>query len=636
MLFLVMGVSGCGKSTIAKELSIALQIPFIEADNFHPEPNIAKMKNGQALTDEDRLPWLQNLAQALQKNERNGGVLACSALKESYRATLNSLIHSPLQIIYLKGNFETIQKRMEERTGHFMPSHLLQSQFDALEEPQNVWTFDIKNNPKKIISQILEKTKMDSNNNTLADIGIIGLGVMGKSLARNFASKSFKVAVYNAPLPGEENVVQDFVVKFSDLDFISSNSLLDFVKKIKPSRVILLMVKSGDPVDQLIDQLLPHLKKEDMIIDAGNSYFKDTIRRFQFLEKQGIEFVGMGVSGGEEGALKGPAIMPAGSDSSKNKLLPMLKKIAAVADQQPCVNWIGSDGAGHFVKMIHNGIEYADMQLLTEAYAIAKHSLQIENNEIADHFSPWKKSAHNSYLLDITIDILRFKKDGHYLLENILDVAGHKGTGLWTVREALELGVPAPTITAAMNERILSGKKDLREELASKNDNLINDYEVSKILSHLEDAILFARLIALAEGFYLIQQACKKYDWKMNMAQVAQLWRGGCIIRSDMLKIIITAFEEQPNAEHLFAIPSFSNILKQKRKSASILLSETAKSKVSTPALSAAMNYHKSLNTNYLPINLIQAQRDYFGAHTYRTLEERNTSFHTKWTDHNG
>ncbi len=662
---LVMGVSGCGKTTIGKQLAVKLNIPFLEGDDYHPEANVSKMKSGQSLNDDDRLPWLKNLAKAAQENESTGFVMACSALKGSYRNILKSLVNNELQIVFLDGNFETIKNRMEARAGHFMPAALLQSQFDTLEKPETNLQFDIGQAPDFIIKTILEKLKKEQ----LADIGIIGLGVMGKSLARNFASRNIPTAVYNVPFKGEENVVNDFVQKFPESNFLFGNDLSDFIKKIKTPRCVLLMIKSGEPVDEMIEKLLPHLEKEDMIIDAGNSLFKDSIRRFDYLKNKEIEFVGMGVSGGEEGALKGPSIMPAGSASAKNRLLPMLQKIAAIADEKPCVQWIGNDGAGHFVKMVHNGIEYADMQLLTEVYAIGKNILKFSNPQIADELEQWKSTLHNSYLLDITIDILRFEENGESLLEQILDVAGHKGTGLWTVKEALDLGVPIPTIGAAMDERILSSKKELRgkisKQLISNNtkesqreatsplergapigtgcvtpdtDNtprLLSQPPLSRgdapQLGGIKDLFLFARLIALAEGLDLIKTAAKKYDWKIDIAQVAQLWRGGCIIRSDMLKLVIEAFEKEPNAPHLFATKVFNDFIKEHPGNIAETFGEVSKAAVPIPALSAAMNYYKSLKINYLAINLIQAQRDYFGAHTYKRLDNKEQSFHTNW-----
>jgi 6-phosphogluconate dehydrogenase len=626
---LIMGVSGSGKTTIGKSLSQSLGLPYIEADDAHPPENVTKMKSGQPLNDDDRWPWLNNLATKMKASASTGFVVSCSALKQKYRDFLQTRFDSTLQIVFLDGSFELIKKRMDARENHFMPTALLQNQFDNLERPTDAIIADIQQDLTEITADIINQLNMKNDQPTV-DLGLIGLGVMGKSLARNFASRGLRVGVYNVPFPGEETVVEDFTNQFSDLNFLSATSIENLVSQLKTPRIILLMVKSGDPVDELIEKLRPHLTNSDLIIDAGNSYFKDSIRRSEYCDQQGLEFVGMGVSGGEKGALEGPSIMPAGSDVAKKRLLPILQKIAAVADEKPCVNWVGQDGAGHFVKMIHNGIEYADMQILSEAYAVGKQFLTKNNPDLADIFAEWNDSLHQSYLLEITIQILRKKQDGNSLLEQILDVAGHKGTGLWTTKEALDLGVPAPTITSAMNERILSSKKVLREKLTDgKNEPMSTANSLDKVV--FKNAILFARLIALAEGFYLIRQAAKKYNWTFKMADLAQIWRGGCIIRSEMLKVVIDAFDHQPDAEHLFAIPIFREKIEELLPNAKAIVGQISETDIAIPAISAALNYYKSLHTNYLAINLIQAQRDFFGAHTYRRLDNREEAVHTEW-----
>ena len=619
-----MGVSGSGKSTIGHMLAEALGVVFLEGDEFHTPENVSKMSSGIPLTDEDRWPWLDRLANAAIEHSDNGYVVSCSALKKSYRTHLFSKIGDQLKIIHLNGDFELILDRMSARSNHYMPSDLLKSQFEALEMPSDAWIYSISESPKSIVENIIKKIRMSQEK---AEIGLLGLGVMGKSLARNLASKGISTAVYNVPFPGEENVVDDFVHEFPDANFIGGNDLPDFIASLSRPRAILLMIKAGSPVDEMIEKIIPLLDPKDIIIDGGNSYYKDTIRRSKYLFEKGFEFVGMGVSGGEEGALKGPAMMPAGSESSRHRLLQMLRKIAAVADGHPCVDWIGKDGAGHFVKMVHNGIEYADMQLLTEVYAICKNVLKYTNNQTADLLESWKSTIHNSYLLDITIDILRQKENGEELLEKILDVAGHKGTGLWTSKEALDLGVPIPTIACAMTERILSSKKSLRESFST----IHSEKELSIDLDVLRDGFLFARLIALSEGYYLIKSASDHYGWEVNLPGLSQVWRGGCIIRSDMLKSIISGLQENKSIDHLFSIPSFSDLLSSLEYSAFQLLSNVALSSVSTPALSASISYYKSFKTHYLPINMIQAQRDYFGAHTYRRIDDRDGIYHTEW-----
>lgn len=462
-----------------------------------------------------------------------------------------------------------------------------------------------------------------------ADIGIIGLGVMGKSLARNFASNGFSVVVYNIPLPGEEQVVTEFINSYGSETLAAANNLHDLVSQLKKPCTIVLMIKSGEPVDQVLGQLKNQLKKDDIIIDGGNSFFKDSIRRYLSLQKEGIEFVSMGVSGGEEGALKGPSLMPSGSDAAKINLLPILKKISAKADGKDCVSWIGNDGAGHFIKMVHNAIEYADMQVIAECYAIAKTHLLLDNQGIAEMFKDWNSAESASYLLEISTEILHYKEGTGFLLDNILDVAESKGTGLWALQEALQLGVPVPCLHAAINERSISGLKALRNSLNNQESQKIEAAKFSEEV--LKSAMLFARLVALAEGFHLISIASKHYRWNMDLVELAQTWRGGCIIRSNLLPYIIEAYTKTGKITHLFESEIFRNLLQTHFNATAQLMAGTAQSNVSTPAINAALNYFKSLHTHYLPMNLIQAQRDYFGAHTYKRLDSGEQSFHTQW-----
>jgi len=469
----------------------------------------------------------------------------------------------------------------------------------------------------------------------MTDIGIFGLGVMGKSLAKNLSNKGFKVAVYNLPLKGEENVVADFAAANPSANFFPAKDLLQFVESLEPPRKILLMVKSGAPVDAVISQLESHLSKGDIVIDGGNSYFKDTIRREKALAAKEIFYVGMGVSGGEKGALLGPSMMPAGNEEVKEHLLPMLQKIAAKAEGEACVDWIGENGSGHFVKMVHNGIEYADMQILGETYSILKRVFGDNQTEMADYLADWQNNTlHHSYLLETTLQILRYQENGRNLLPQILDVAGHKGTGLWTVKEALDLGVPIPTIAAAMNSRITSAHRSLRIRVGGSSSKFLT-YEPIGLLHSikhiLSDAILAARLIALAEGFHLLSVASKTYDWSLSMVNVAKIWRGGCIIRSKMLPEVMAAFEGIETNQHLFESSSFSSLLALKIPALEELLEILVRRHCPCPALSAALQYYHSMHEGYSPINLIQAQRDSFGAHGYRKLEGGEEVFHTEW-----
>lgn len=465
------------------------------------------------------------------------------------------------------------------------------------------------------------------------EFGIIGLGVMGKSLALNFSNKGFKVAVYNIPLPGEESVVNNFVTQYSDHSFFGGQNLVDFVQSLDRPRKVLLMVKSGAPVDSVIEQLLPHLEKGDIIIDGGNSFFKDSIRREKELAAKGLYFVGMGVSGGEKGALLGPSMMPGGSEEIRTQLMPFLQKVAAQAEGNPCVAWIGENGAGHFVKMVHNGIEYADMQLLSESYSILKNVVGLDNEEIAAFLEKWRSSMHSSYLLDITIQILKFKESDQSVLETILDVAGHKGTGLWTVKEALDLGVAIPSISAAMNARILSSRKALRVKLSEKivASSALAPDKIAMLKEHLPNAILASRLVALAEGFHLMKVASQKYDWNLNLSDIANVWRAGCIIRSKMLPLISDIFERETSIEHLFEASLFQPEMSRLISSLKIVMEVLSNQNVALPALATVLPYYQSMHESYSPINMIQAQRDFFGAHTYKKVGQGEEVFHTRW-----
>lgn len=616
-----MGVSGTGKTTIGKLLSTKLNATYIEADAYHPAANIEKMANGIALNDDDRWPWLDALCDAI--NNAEGPVIAsCSALKEVYRSYIKQKI-GDYHLVYLYGNKEVIHQRMAAREGHYMSAAMLQSQLDILQPPEKCIAIDIEND----INQIVEKiTKLMD---TKYEIGLLGLGVMGKSLARNMAGKGIPVMAYNMPFAGEENVVNNFISQYGSDTLQGAADLPQFILALKQPRLILLMITAGKAVDDTIELLIPHLSPGDMIIDAGNTYFADTNMRYDYLKQKGLHFIGMGVSGGEEGALIGPSIMPAGDDDAKERLLPILKKICAEADGIPCVNWFGHGGGGHFVKMIHNGIEYADMQLISEAYAILKHGLQMSNEDIANHFASYKATTQNSYLIDITIDVLKKKINGEAIIDNILDVAGHKGTGVWTSTTSLEIGVAAPTIVAAMNQRILSAQKALRTEQGTA----LGQVETSIELSDFDDALLFSRLIALTEGLHILTTAGKKYDWNYSLRDILQTWRGGCIIRSDMLLTIMESLDGAESVDHLLQSPMFSKTLATLYPSAKKLMAALAQTDIATPSLAAAIQYYKTLKTHYLPINLIQAQRDYFGAHTVKLLTDTDRSVHIDWTN---
>lgn len=480
-------------------------------------------------------------------------------------------------------------------------------------------------------------------NQNKTDIGLIGLAVMGENLALNMEGRGWYVSVYNRTVPGvEEGVVDRFIngrAKGKNIEGFTD--LKAFVESIATPRKIMMMVRAGKPVDELMEQLFPLLSLGDILIDGGNSNYEDTNRRVKFAESKGFLFVGSGVSGGEEGALHGASIMPGGSEKAWQKVKPVLQSIAAKApDGSPCCEWVGPAGSGHFVKMIHNGIEYGDMQLIAEAYWLMKNLLDLNNEEIADVFENWNEGKLRSYLIEITSNILRHKdKAGGYLIDKILDTAGQKGTGKWSVINAMELGMPLGLIATAVFERSLSAQNDLRH-LASKqftHSHIIPVYNKVELVKDIFSALYASKLVSYAQGFAVLQRASDTFDWQLNLASIARMWRGGCIIRSAFLNDIAAAFEAANKPKHLLLAPYFQQEVKTLIPGWKKLVAEAMKEELPVPAFSSALNYFYSLVSDDLPANLIQAQRDYFGAHTFERKDElRGQFFHENWTGHGG
>ena len=475
-----------------------------------------------------------------------------------------------------------------------------------------------------------------------ADIGMIGLAVMGENLALNMESKGFTVAVYNRTVPGiEEGVVERFITgRGKGKKFIGSVTVEEFVQSLSRPRKIMMMVKAGKPVDELIDQLVPLLDKGDIVIDGGNSHFPDSIRRTKYLESKGMLFIGTGVSGGEEGALHGPSIMPGGSPAAWPHVKPILQAIAAKVDGIPCCDWVGEDGAGHFVKMVHNGIEYGDMQLICEAYQVMKELLGMSAGEMHEVFKRWDRGDLNSYLIEITGNILAFKDaDGQPLVDKILDTAGQKGTGKWTSVVSLDLGVPLTLISEAVFARCLSAMKDERVEasrvLRPPEHPLTGDKEA--LLRDLEQALYASKIISYTQGFVLFHEAAKEYGWNLNYGGIALLWRGGCIIRSVFLGKIKEAFDSNPALPNLLLDLYFGEKIEQSQQAWRRVVSTAVLHGVWVPAMSTGLSYYDGLRNARLPANLLQAQRDYFGAHQYERVDRpRGQFFHTNWTGHGG
>ena len=467
--------------------------------------------------------------------------------------------------------------------------------------------------------------------NEQASIGVIGLGVMGQNLALNFANHKFAVSVWDR----EPEVINQFISgNAKGKKIVGSECLHAFTRSLSLPRKILLMVKAGKPVDMLIEQLLPHMDKGDIIIDGGNSHYEDSNRRYQNLSQQGMHFIGAGISGGEEGALNGPSLMPGGSESAWRHVQPLFQSIAAEMENEPCCAWIGPGGSGHFVKMVHNGIEYGDMQLICEAYHVMKDVLAMNYDEMQRVFAGWNQGPLASYLIEITAEILGTKEDSAPLLEKILDTAGQKGTGKWTGISAMKLGIPLTLITEAVFSRCLSARKDERVNAAQRltGPKIQVPEKRSAHLVNLEQALLAARMISYAQGFSLLREAAAQYSWDLDYAQIARLWRGGCIIRSAFLNDISAAFKTKPKLENLLLAEHFQAVLEQCQSGWRETVILAINSGIPCPALSAGLNYYDGLRSARLPANLLQAQRDYFGAHNYdRTDRPRVNFFHTEW-----
>ncbi|MDR0554267.1 MAG: decarboxylating NADP(+)-dependent phosphogluconate dehydrogenase [Treponema sp.] len=471
-----------------------------------------------------------------------------------------------------------------------------------------------------------------------ADIGLIGLAVMGENLVLNMESKGFTVAVYNRTVSKVDAFTQG---RGAGKKIVGCQDLKAFAAAIKRPRKAMIMVKAGEAVDETIEQLLAVFEPGDIIIDGGNSNYQDTIRRTAFVESKGLLYIGTGVSGGEEGALTGPSIMPGGSPAAWPLVKPVLQAIAAkVEGGLPCCDWVGENGAGHFVKMVHNGIEYGDMQLICETYDLMKNCLGLTYPEMREVFAEWNRGNLNSYLIEITRDILGFKDDdGQPLAEKILDTAGQKGTGKWTGIAALEFGVPLTLIGEAVFSRCLSAAKSERVQASRvfSSPKQVPPADKKAFIKDLEKALYAAKVVSYAQGYLLMREAAKEYRWNLNYGGIALMWRGGCIIRSVFLGKIKEAFDKKPDLENLLLDPFFTGIIEDAQASWRRVAAAAAQNGIPAPALTSALAYFDGYRSERLPANLLQAQRDYFGAHTYERVDKkRGEFFHTNWTGHGG
>jgi 6-phosphogluconate dehydrogenase len=466
------------------------------------------------------------------------------------------------------------------------------------------------------------------------DIGLIGLAVMGENLALNMESKGFSVAVFNRTT----EVTEKFAAgRGRGKNILPARTMEEFVAALTSPRKAMIMVKAGSPVDAVIGQLVPLLETGDVIIDGGNSLFTDTQRRCKDLEARGIHFVGCGVSGGEEGALKGPSLMPGGSRESWEIIAPIFRKIAAQVDGEPCCRYMGPDGAGHYVKMVHNGIEYGDMQLICEAYAILKDVVGLNAEQLAETFSEWNKGDLDSYLIDITAQIFRKidPETGKPLVDVILDKAGQKGTGIWTLQSAIQRSVVISTINAAVEARIISSRKEERVAAAG----ILPAPKVrpfkgksERLIRAVEDALYASKIVSYAQGMELLGAASKEFNWNLNFGDIATIWRGGCIIRAKFLNRIKQAYKRDPALHNLLLDRYFTRIIKKAQRNWRVTIMAAIKQGVAAPAFSASLGYFDSYRQERLPANLLQAQRDFFGAHTYERIDKPGV-FHTEWIE---
>jgi 6-phosphogluconate dehydrogenase len=471
-----------------------------------------------------------------------------------------------------------------------------------------------------------------------ADIGLIGLAVMGENLVLNMESKGFTVAVFNRTVEKVDNFING---RGAGKKFIGAHSIEELCASLERPRKVMMLVKAGQAVDDFIELLIPHLEPGDIIIDGGNSHFPDTIRRTKYVESKGLLYIGTGVSGGEEGALLGPSMMPGGSPAAWPHVKNIFQAVAAkVEDGSPCCDWVGEDGAGHFVKMVHNGIEYGDMQIITEAYQLMKDILGMSADEMHLAFKKYNEEELGSYLIEITRDILAYKdEDGSALVEKILDTAGQKGTGKWTGISALDLGIPLTLIGESVFARCLSAQKDLRvmasKEISGPKPEFKGDR--SQFIEDIKMALYGAKIISYAQGYNLMMEAAKEFGWNLNYGGIALMWRGGCIIRSVFLGDIKKAFDNNPALPNLLLDPFFKETIEKAQAGWRRVCATALSNGIPVPALTSALCYFDGFRSERLPANLLQAQRDYFGAHTYERIDKpRGEFFHTNWTGRGG
>jgi 6-phosphogluconate dehydrogenase len=479
---------------------------------------------------------------------------------------------------------------------------------------------------------------MIDNNNPQCDIGVIGLAVMGQNLILNINDHGYKVAIYNRTTSKVDNFLNN---EAKGTDIVGAHSVEELASNLKSPKRIMLMIKAGEAVDQTIEELLPHLSAGDIVIDGGNSLYSDTDRRQKYLESKGLLYIGTGVSGGEEGARRGPSIMPGGSAAAWPDVKDIFQSIAAkVEDGSPCCDWVGQGGAGHYVKMVHNGIEYGDMQLICEAYQLMRDYLGMGAGEIAEVFAEWNKGDLDSYLVQITSEILAYNDvDGQPLVNKILDAAGQKGTGKWTVISSAELGQPVTLITEAVYARCISSIKEERVIASTtlSGPSAVFQSDKAVFVEQIRLALYASKIVSYTQGYMLMQAAAKDNKWDLNYGGIALMWRGGCIIRSKFLSKIKEAYDASPSLNNLLLAPFFTQAMAEANTAWREVLSAGIRAGIPLPAMGSALAFYDGYRTANLPANLLQAQRDYFGAHTYERIDKpRGEYFHTNWTGRGG
>ena len=621
-MIIIMGVSGSGKTTLGKNLSKTTGWPFYDADDFHSIANKKKMLSGFPLTDDDRKLWLDTLSKKISIWSKKGdAILACSSLKEKYRKKFMKI--TAINWVVLNGSFNQIKARLSKRKNHFFNPKLLKSQIEAYEPPcygiNLRLSQSLKNKTEIIIKEI--------NNHKKSEIGIVGLGIMGKGIALNLAEKSIKVSVYNRKSKGEEKVVDDFLKRNIRYKNISGfNKIQSFIESLETPRKIWLMIKSGEPVDKLIDEIKTHLDPKDIIIDSGNSNYLYTQKREKELKKLNIDFVGCGISGGKDGARNGASIMFGGTKRAYLVMRPLLNLLSVnEKNKKPSQTRIGSDGAGHFVKMVHNGIEYVEMQLIAEIYSIVKKFMN--NHEISKLFNKWNKGHNSSYLLGISHQIFQKKEGNKYLIDLISDKAENKGTGIWSSIAALKYGEPNSMVSSAVNSRFISKMKSERIFLSENKPSLKKTTKID--LEVINKSYEFARLINHIQSFNLIKKASKINGWEYNPSEISRVWTQGCIIRSELMENLFSIFK---TSKDLLKNKNILEKLHELEQCTSNLISHGLENKIPLDAFSNSYNYWLSICSDTSPANLIQAQRDFFGGHGYSRIDKGlYKTFNSNW-----